>query len=65
MNLCVERWAAALREHREPQEGTEVPYVGAPARLYELELARADAVGFFERAANCEQWSSATTAAPL
>ena len=41
VNLCVERWAAALREHREPQDGTEVPYVGATARLYELELARA------------------------
>ena len=49
VNLCVERWAAALREHREPQEGTEVPYVGATARLYELELARDDAFGFFER----------------
>ena len=35
VNLCVERWAAALREHREPQDGTEVPYVGATARLYE------------------------------
>ena len=49
VNLCVERWAAALREHREPQDGTEVPYVGATARLYELELARDDAFGFFER----------------
>ena len=49
VNLCVERWAAALREHREPQDGTEVPYIGATARLYELELARDDAFGFFER----------------
>ena len=49
LDLCVERWAAALREHREPQDGTEVPYVGATARLYELELARDDAFGFFER----------------
>ena len=49
VNLCIERWAAALREHREPQDGTEVPYIGATARLYELELARDDAFGFFER----------------
>ena len=50
VNLCVERWAAALREHREPQDGTEVPYIGATARLYELELARDDwCFGFFER----------------
>ena len=49
VNLCVERWAAALRDHREPQDGTEVPYIGATARLYELELARDDAFGFFER----------------
>ena len=49
VNLCVERWAAALREHREPQDGTEVPYIGATARLYELELARDDGFGFFER----------------
>ena len=47
VNLCAR--AAALREHREPQDGTEVPYVGATARLYELELARDDAFGFFER----------------
>ena len=48
-NLDALEWAAALREHREPQDGTEVPYIGATARLYELELARDDAFGFFER----------------
>ena len=49
VNMVVERWAAALREHREPQMGTELPYIGATARLYELELARDDAFGFFDR----------------